>query len=316
MSDNKQHADVIIIGGSFAGLAAAMPLVRARRKVIVIDAGSPRNRFAKVSQGIFGLDGLSPSQIGTTAIEQLQQYATFQLLKDTALSAYEKPDETDANAQPQFVVSTQQHGSLQAKRLIIASGITDKLPDIPGLEIHWGKSVLHCPYCHGFELSDRPLGILASGEMSFHQAAMIPDWNTPNYLTTLFTQGKFTPEGDTLTHLQNRGVSIEHTPIKAVNGNGERIHTVSLQDGRNMPLQGLYVAPTITLVSPLITMLNLQVKETPMGTIVSVDEMKQSSTKGVFVAGDISNPMQNGTLAISSGMMAGVAAHRSLIFGV
>ncbi|MGD8174356.1 NAD(P)/FAD-dependent oxidoreductase [Marinimicrobium sp. ARAG 43.8] len=296
------NTEVVIIGGSFAGLAAAMPLVRAQRQVRVIDANTPRNRFADASHGIFCLDGKTPGDIRATALTQLQAYPTFDLIEGTATNIEQ--------TRHGFAVITGHGVSVNAQRIILATGITDTLPDIPGIKEHWGKSVIHCPYCHGYELKDRHLGVLATSEMSFHQAAMIPDWGA----TTLFTQGLFEPNDDTLKHLQSRGVSLERTPIVEVSGNGVDIHEVTLADNRRLPVEGLYVGPKITLTSPLIDQLGLTLEETPMGSIVQVDALKESSLKGVFVAGDLSNAMQNGTFAIASGTMAGVAAHRSLIF--
>ena len=296
------NVDVVIIGGSFAGLAAAMQLVRARKKVVVIDANSPRNRFADASHGLFCLDGKTPAEIRATALAQLRAYPTFELIEDSANAVEATGDG--------FKATTERGHSLTAKRVILAMGITDKLPEIPGVQERWGKTVIHCPYCHGYELSDRALGVLATSEMSFHQAAMIPDWGA----TTLFTQGQFKPEGETLKHLLTRGVTLEHSPIVEVLGKGIEVEAVKLADGRTVSIQGLYVGPRITLTSPLIEQLKLEIEETPLGPIVKVDGMKESSLKGVYVAGDLSNPMQNGTFAIASGTMAGVAVHRSLIF--
>lgn len=294
--------DVIIIGGSFAGLSAAMQLVRGRRRVVLIDANLPRNRFAKESHGVFCLDGKTPSEIRLTALSQLSSYPTFHFIEETATEVKQTPEG--------FSVTLKSGATYDAKKLILTIGITDQLPDIPGVKEHWGKTVIHCPYCHGYELRDRALGVLATTELSFHQAAMIPDWG----VTTLFTQGRFKPEGEVLDHLISRGVALEETAVTHVIGDGEQIRHVLLADGRHIPIKGLYVAPKAIVDSPLIKKLNLETLETPMGTIVKVNDLKESSMKGVFVAGDVSNALQNGTFAIASGTMAGVAAHRSLIF--
>lgn len=294
--------DVIIVGGSFSGLSAAMQLVRGRRNVVLIDANSPRNRFAKTSHGVFGLDGKTPAQIRTTALSQLSDYPTFHLVEDMAIKVDKTPEG--------FCVTLRNGATYSAKKLILTTGITDQLPDIPGVKEHWGKSVIHCPYCHGYELKDRSLGVLATSKLAYHQAAMIPDWGA----TTLFTQGQFKPEGEVLDHLISRGVSIEESPVTHVVGDGEHIQHVLLADGRTIPIKGLYVAPRVIVASPLIGMLNLETVETPMGTMVTVNDLKESSVKGVFVAGDLSNAMQSGTLAIASGTMAGLGVHRSLIF--
>ncbi|WP_445356260.1 NAD(P)/FAD-dependent oxidoreductase [Microbulbifer sp. EKSA008] len=294
--------DVLIIGGSFAGLSAAMQLVRGRRKVVVLDANRPRNRFAKASHGVFCLDGKTPGEIRTTALTQLKAYSSFQLV-DGAADRVEIQDEG-------FAVTAQGDTTFKAKRLILATGISDQLPDIPGVKERWGRSVIHCPYCHGYELSDRPLGVLATSELSFHQAAMIPDWGA----TTLFTQGQFYPEGEVLDHLLARGVMLEEAPITQLVGEGDSLSEVVLADGRKVRLEGLYVSPKAEMSSPFISQLGLELEESFTGRIVKVDPFKETSVKGVFAAGDLSNPMQSGTFAIASGTMAGVGAHRSLIF--
>ncbi len=294
--------DVVIIGGSFAGLSAAMPLVRAQRRVLMIDHNRPRNRFAKASHGIACLDGMSPSEIRSRALAQLQRYPSFELIDDTVSNI-----DGVAGA---FNVATEARKTFASKRLIIAAGITDILPNIPGLEPHWGKSVLHCPYCHGYELRGRELGVLASSEMSFHQAALLPDWGA----TTLFTQGQFVPDQEIQECLTSRGVSIEVSSVVQVNGDGEGLSSVELEDGRTVRIDGLYITPHVSANLGFLKSFELEMVDSPFGRIVKVNELKESSKKGVFVAGDLSNPMQNGTFAMASGTMAGIAAHRSLVF--
>lgn len=296
--------DVLIIGGSFAGLAAAMPLVRGRREVLVLDTRAPRNRFAQASHGVFCLDGKTPAEIQARALTELQQYPSFTYQEDEA----QRIEKTDTG----FAVITSAGATYDARKVILAFGITDQLPDIPGVKTYWGKSVIHCPYCHGYELSGGSLGVLATTEMSWHQAAILPDWG----VTTLFTQGKYLPTADHATRLQQRGVIIEETPVVEILGEGNQVSAVLLEDGRRIALRGIYVAPTIVVKSPLIDSLALALTETPMGTFVAVDEFKESSVKGVFVAGDLSNQMQNGTFAIASGTLAGLSAHRALMFNL
>ena len=294
--------DVIIIGGSFAGLSAAMQLVRAQRNVLVIDSNLPRNRFASASHGVFCLDGKTPDEIRKTALEQLFAYPTFTLWQD-AVTTTEK-------LQNVFKVRTSQDIEATGRRLILACGIADKLPELPGIKKYWGKNVVHCPYCHGYEIRNTELGVLATSDMSLHQAAMLPDWGN----TTLFTQGMYTPEGDLLSLLESRKVRIEDTPVVAVNGNDAKMESVTLAGGRIIPLGGLYVSPQIEVHAPFLKQLNLALTDSPAGKVVCVDAFKESSVKGVFVAGDLSNPMQSGTLAVASGTLAGIGAHKSLIF--
>lgn len=293
--------DVIIIGGSFAGLAAAMQLVRARRKVLIIDANLPRNRFSAHSHGVFGLDGQSPKQIRSHALKQLFAYPTFSLLEDTIETVKRKTDVFE-------VKSTS--GLLTSHRLILAMGVKDVLPSIEGLSQYWGKNVVHCPYCHGYELSERNLGVLATSDMSFHQAAMLPDWGA----VTLFTQNQFTPDDTLKEVLNSRGVKIENASIIKVLGDNQELSSVVLDNGKTVSLGGMYVIPSIDVESRIIEDLALALTPSPLGDIVDVNAFKESSHKGVFVAGDLSNPLHNGALAVSSGTLAGIGAHRSLIF--
>lgn len=160
--------EIIIVGGSFAGQAAALQLGRARKHVLLVDAGEPRNRFARSSHGFLGQDGQSPAGIIATARTQLAKYTTVELHKGYAGKA--------SASGSGFRVTLRDGGDVSAKRLILATGVRDKLPSLPGLEERWGVCVLHCPYCHGFELGQQPIGVLASSELAMHQAMLVPDW--------------------------------------------------------------------------------------------------------------------------------------------
>jgi thioredoxin reductase len=171
--------DVIIIGGSYAGLSAALQLARAYRKILVIDGGKKRNRFATTSHGFLGQDGRTPEAIAADARAQLLAYDTVQWLDGFVETAEKNADG--------FAVRLADRNSLLAKRLILAIGVTDTLPDIPGLQERWGKAVFHCPYCHGYELGRGEIGVLAVSEGSLHHAMMLPDWGN----TTLFLNNAF-----------------------------------------------------------------------------------------------------------------------------
>lgn len=302
IEEGTKMNDVIIVGGSFAGFSAAMQLVRGHRQVTVIDCSAPRNRFAVKSHGFFGLDNITPAEIREKAIAQLARYPTFHLVAGLATTAEKTTDG--------FEVKLADGGSVTGKLLILATGLRDEIPDLPGLRERWGKTAIHCPYCHGYELSHRPLGVLATHPLSVHQASIIPDWGP----TTFFTQGEFTISADDEVILKRRGVVIETTPVVAVQGNSPDISAVELADGRLIPIEALYVAPKTSMSSPLAEQLGCEFEEGPTGSFVKVDMVKQTSVAGVFAAGDMSNPMQNATLASASGVMAGVGAHRSLMF--
>ena len=162
-----QH-DAIIVGGGFAGLAAATYLARARRNVRILDTGKPRNRFAEASHGFLGQDGSNPAEILAIARAQLQAYDSVELTDARASKARVIEDG--------FAVSLADGEEITARKLILAFGLHDELPDLPGMQERWGKTVLHCPYCHGFEFRDRQLGVLYRTPMSVHQAQLITEW--------------------------------------------------------------------------------------------------------------------------------------------
>jgi len=293
--------DVIIVGGSFAGLSAAMQLARARRSVLLIDAGLPRNRFADASHGFLGQDGKAPAAIMREAACQVAAYPTVEIVKGEALGAEAIPGG--------FGVALAGGRTARSRKLVLATGVADILPDLPGLTERWGASVVHCPYCHGYEHRDRPLGVLASHPMSAHQAAMIPDWGP----TTLFTQGRFEPDDEQRALLDARGVAIERSPVTALLGEAPELSAVQLADGRVVPLNALFVAPAQRMASPLAQALGCAFDDGPLGPIIRADDWKATTVPGVFAAGDAARPMQNATLASADGVLAGVGAHQSLI---
>ncbi|MPV66063.1 NAD(P)/FAD-dependent oxidoreductase [Burkholderia sp. BE17] len=299
------HHEVIVVGGSFAGLSAAMQLARARRRVLVIDAGRPRNRFAEHAHGFFGQDGKPPAQIVAEAVAQLDAYPTVQRLDGEVSTA-----ERDADGR--FHVTLSDGSRASADRLILATGIRDELPALPGLAERWGVSVLHCPYCHGYEVSGQRLGVLATHPLSVHQAILIPDWGP----TTWFTQGVVEANDEEAALLDARGVRIERSPVVEILGDAPRIEALRLADGQVVPIDALFVGARTVMASDLSEQLGCEFDEGPLGPVVRVDTWKQTSVAGVFAAGDASTPMTNATFASASGVTAGIAAHRSLIFGL
>ncbi|MFC4654086.1 NAD(P)/FAD-dependent oxidoreductase [Rheinheimera marina] len=294
--------DCLVIGGGFAGLSAAMQLARGQRSVVVLDAGEPRNRFSSQSHGFFTLDGVSPAEILKRAWAPLLAYPTV------SRAALGRAVQATKTADGFVVASTDGH-SWHSKSLVLATGVTDTLPAIPGLAERWGKTAIHCPYCHGYELRNQPTVVIASSPHSVHQAAILPDWGP----TTYCTQGQFEPDAEQLEMLQRRGVRVERSPVVAVEGEGQQIDAVRLADGRRLAAAAVYLAPKTSFGHQLAEQLGLAVQPGMTGPVVVVDEMKQSSVPGVFVAGDNSSPMHNATLASAAGVLAGGAAHRYLM---
>jgi thioredoxin reductase len=297
-ADLAEPFDAIIVGGSYAGLQAAMLLARARQRILVIDAGLRRNRFASASHGLLGRDGVDPGSLTGEGKAQLLAYPDVHWLDGTAVYATGSHDH--------FVLRTEAGAELRARRLVLATGVVDELPPIEGLRERWGRSVFHCPYCHGFELERGRIGVLASGEMALHQALMLPDWGS----VTLFTNGSFDPSVEQTMTLSARAVTIERSAIERISGTA----TVELADGRALEFAGLFAATRIRVSSPLAEQLGCAFEEGPMGAVIQTDALKATTVPGVFACGDAARMMHSVPLAIRDGALAGVATHRSLLF--
>ncbi len=296
------HTDVAIIGGSFAGLSAALQLARARRNVTVIDAGEPRNRFAAASHGFLTQDGAKPAEILAEARRQLAAYPTVRMVEGRAEKVF---GITDA-----FSITLQEGEELSARRIVLAHGVSDSLPDIPGLAAEWGKRVAHCPYCHGYEFGGGPLGVLAAnGEVALHHAMLVREWGP----VTLFLNGVVEPDPAMLQQFEARGVAVERRPVTAVVSGAEGL-SVQLADGNAVDIVGLFTQPRSLPSTDIGEQLGCLHVESPFGPILKVDETKQTTVSGVFAAGDIARPAPNVPFAVADGAMAGVAAHRSHVF--
>ncbi|KQQ45330.1 thioredoxin reductase [Duganella sp. Leaf126] len=291
--------DVIVVGGSYAGLSAATQLARARRRVLVIDTGQRRNRYARHSHGFLGQDGREAAAIAADGRAQLLSYPTVQWREGMAARA--------ARLDDGFRITLNDGRDAGAQALVLATGVVDELPALPGLAERWGASVFHCPYCHGYELMAGRIGVLAVGPLSMHHALMLPDWGQ----VTLFLNGAFDPDQEQLAALAARGVAIERTAVARIVGHA----TVELADGRALEMAGLFVMSRTHSASPLAEQLGCAMEEGPTGLFVRTDAAKATSVAGVFACGDAARAAGNVALAVADGALAGVAAHRLTIFG-
>ncbi|KAB2717038.1 NAD(P)/FAD-dependent oxidoreductase [Brucella intermedia] len=294
--------DAIIIGGSFAGLSAATYLARGRRTVRVIDAGKPRNRFAEHSHGFLAQDGSNPLSMLETAKAQVEAYPTVTFTRGKAVSGGGEIDN--------FRIELDSGEIVEGRRLILAFGISDELPDIPGLAERWGNTVIHCPYCHGYEFSDRQLGVLNLSPMSVHQAMLISEWGP----TTFFIDKGMEPDAEALAELQRRGVKIERSPVRSLCGQGTELSQVELEDGRLVPVDALYIGPRNRLNSEIAGIFGCAMDELPLGRTIRTDGLKTTTVLGIFAAGDITRGAHSVAWSVADGVTAGTAAHRSLVF--
>lgn len=296
--------DAIIVGGSYAGLSAATQLARARRRVLVIDGGKRRNRYASHSHGFLTRDGSGTAAIAAEGKAQLLAYATVTWLDGTAAQAVACSD-GDGDG---FDVTLADGSVVHGRRLVLATGVIDELPTVEGLAERWGSSVFHCPYCHGYELEQGAIGVLATGPLSMHHALMLPDWGT----VTFFLNGAFEPDAAQLAQLDARGVKLVRTPVAQIDG----VADVLMADGSRHVMAGLFVATRTRLASSLAGELGCLLEEGAMGPFVRTDEQKASSVPGVFCCGDAGRMAGSVAFAVADGAMAGIAAHRSLMFGL
>lgn len=287
--------EVIVIGGSYAGLAATLQLARGRRRVLLIDAGVRRNRFASESHGFLGRDGVDPAAIAAEGRAEVLKYETVSLVEATA--------EYVARTDKGFVVNAGVE-RYEAERLVLALGVIDELPNIPGVAERWGRSIFHCPYCHGYELDRGAIGVLATHPMSAHQAKMLPDWGP----TTYFTRG-FDPTPEERFAIEKRGTKIDATPVASIEDHA----AVRLADGRALSFAGLFLMPKTRVAGSLHTQLCLEMEEGPAGAFIKTDMMKATSVPGVFACGDAALPMGSVTFAVADGARAGFGVHASLI---
>ncbi|GGK16621.1 thioredoxin reductase [Luteimonas terricola] len=287
-----------VVGGSYAGMAAALQLLRARRTVLIVDAGKRRNRAATQAHGFLGQDGTDPGEIARVARAQLERYATLTWVEGRVVSAGGTKDD--------FTIASEDGHEYRARRLLLATGVSDELPQVQGLAERWGTSVFHCPYCHGYELDSGAIGVIASGPNSVHQARLLPEWGQ----VTLLTNGLLDLDPNVRQELLERGVAIEPTPIAGIEGHAD----VVLTDGRTLVFSGLFTAPRNAPSSPVAEQVGCELMETPMGTQVSTNEARQTSVAGVYACGDVARVPHSISLAVGDGAWAGAQLHQSLVF--
>lgn len=293
--------DVIIVGGSFAGLTAAMQLGRARRKVTVLDTGLNRNRYAHEAHNILGFDGTPPGDLLAAARRQVSAYPSVTLVESRAEHVEGEPDG--------FVVRTAEGKRIEGRRLILSYGITDEFPDISGFAESWGKTVIHCPFCHGYEVAGRPWGLLYSSPMSLHGPVLYRNWTAD---ITLILDGHDIIDEER-HKLEKRGVRIFEGKLAAIEQDNGVLRGVRLEDGTHIALAALYAHPRNRPSAGLHEQLGLEMKDTPTGTMIVVNEMQATSRPGIFAAGDLAMAMHSVTFSTNSGSLAAMGALQSLM---
>ncbi|MFF7188806.1 NAD(P)/FAD-dependent oxidoreductase [Streptomyces sp. NPDC008222] len=301
---NSRTYEVVVVGGGPAGLSAALVLGRARRRTLVVDAGEPRNAPASHLHGYLSRDGRPPADLLAAGREEIARYGV-ELVRDRAVDAVR-------DSGGEFDVTLAGGGSAHARMLVLATGLRDELPPVPGVAERFGRDVLHCPYCHGWEVRDRPFGVLATSPSSVHQALMVSQWSKD---VTLFLH---TVAEDGLSDLDLRrlaaaGVGVVRGEVAGLVAEEDRLTGVRLADGTVHDRSVLFVAPRAVPRSGLFERLGAELSETPFGSYPVVDERGLTTVPGLWAAGNAIGFAEQIVNAASRGYRAGAGINGELL---
>lgn len=299
MSTVTQEFDVVVVGGSYAGLSAAMTLGRSIRKVLIVDSGQPCNAQTPHSHNFITHDGATPASIAEKAKKQVLQYPTVSFLDDAVVEV--KGENKD------FQVSTAAGVQVRAKKILFATGVKDLMPDIPGFAECWGISVIHCPYCHGYEYRGMNTGILINGEMAADFAHFIQNWTDK---LTIFTNGPTLISPEHLISLEKAGIQHVETGIAEIVHQGGQIQCIRFKDGTTQNLDALYARVDFEQHCKIPEQLGCEM--TAEGHI-KVDEMKKTSVPGIYAAGDNTTMMRMVSVSSAAGALAAAMMNHELV---
>lgn len=291
--------DALIVGGGPAGLSAATYLGRGRRTVLVVDQGAPRHAVSHGVRNLLTRDGITPTALRAEAWSQLAAYPTVSRREGRVAGL--RRDRAG------FVASLDDGAELAARAVLLATGVIDQHPDVPGYRERWGRSIFQCPFCHGWEVRERPLGVLAAGDAAGHLAPLLRGWSDD---VVVFTHGQPLPD-EVAAQLAARRIPVHRAPIAALEGPGDALSHVVLADGTRHAREALLVATPQRQV-PLVESLGLAVG--PDGYVV-VDPRQQTSMPGVWAAGDLTTRMQQVVVAAAQGAVAGSGMVGTLVVG-
>jgi len=289
--------DVVVVGGGSAGLSAALMLVRGRRRVVVLDGAAPRNRFAPHMHAVLGHDGLPPTELLARGRAEIESYGGVIVPADVVGAS--RSDEG-------FVVEVADGEPFVGRRLVVATGLRDELPDVPGLAEQWGRGVVSCPYCDGWEVRDRRIGVLAAGPGSAARAQLIRQWSSS---LVFLTNGTGAPDPDERAELEARGIEVVDAPLARVLTDGDVLTGVELVGGAVVDLDVVFAMPTPTPHDDVL----LQLGAERSGGFVPVDELGATAVPGVWAAGNVVNPRANVPVAMGAGASVGGAVNHDLV---
>ena len=292
--------DVAVIGGGAAGLSAAVALTRTLRSVVVVDAGEPRNAPAAGAHNVLGREGISPLELLAAGRGEAEHYGA-DLRDDRAVAARRRDDG--------FEVDLAGGTTVRVRRLLLATGLVDELPDVPGVRELWGRSVLHCPYCHGWEVRGQRIGVLGTSAMSVHQALMFRQLSDD---VTLFSHAMPDPGAEAWEQLAALDIRVEAGVVHGLRADGDALRAVVL-DGREVLVDALAVAPRFVARADLYEQLGGSLTEHPMGRFIAVGEMGRTPVPGVWAAGNASDLAAMVSVAAGAGVVAGAAINADLV---
>ncbi|MFA6248890.1 MAG: NAD(P)/FAD-dependent oxidoreductase [Mucilaginibacter sp.] len=295
----KTQYEVIIIGGSFAGLSAAMALGRSVRRVLVIDNADPCNKKAPHSHNFLTNDGAAPADITLAARRELAAYKTVKMMTDTV--------ENVVQIDEGFKVTTTKAQTFTTQKVLIATGLKDIMPKIPGFAGCWGTSIIHCPYCHGYEVYQEKLAVFGNGDEGFEFAKLINNWSRN---VTLFTNGVSTLNPGQEQKLKEHGINIIQTKINAIDCVNNQVQAIKLKDGTEYAIQAIFARVPFKQHTDIPQQLGCALTE--QGHI-QTDNFCATTIPGVYAAGDNSSPLRGVANAVANGMMAGVFINKALI---
>jgi thioredoxin reductase len=302
-----ETVDAVVIGGGPAGLSGALMLARSCRSVVVIDSGTPRNAPAEGVHGLLGLEGTPPPELLRRGREEVGRYSGRVVTGEVTSAA---PAAPTAEGDLRFTVTLADGRAVQARRVLVATGLRDVLPDIPGLARHWGHGVVHCPYCHGWEVRGEPIGILAVGPASIHHALLFRQLTDD---LVYFTRGTDLDE-DTRARFAARGIRVIDTPVAEVESDDNGITGVRLADGQVVPRRVLAVATTMLARSDGLDGLRLPMEELPggMGCRFATGVAGTTEVPGVWVAGNATDLTAQVGASAAAGALAGARMNADL----
>ena len=298
MAENNLY-DVIIVGGSYAGLSAAMSLGRSLRKVLVIDSGKPCNRQTPHSHNFITHDGHTPQEIAAQAKAQVEKYSTVTFYSGLATKGVKTGNG--------FEIQAEAGDKFEAKKLVFATGMKDIMPDIKGFAECWGISVVHCPYCHGYEIRDKNTGIIANGDAAYHYTQLVANLTKQ---VTVFTNGESTFTEEQAAGLAKHNIAIVEKAIDSIVHDNGQIKHVVFKDGSTHALDALYNRPDMVQHCDIPAQLGCEMTE---HGFIMTDNMQKTTVPGVFTCGDNATQMRAVAAAVASGNLAGAMVNHELV---